>query len=97
MSDEYILELKDIVKLFPGVRALDGMAIKIRLGAVHVICGENGAGTFCCLSRNPAEVCRCRAGSVRSHVGRYGVQTSPIPLIDIISLQRYNFCMEVTC
>lgn len=44
MSNEYILELRDIVKLFPGVRALDGMAIKVRSGSVHVICGENGAG-----------------------------------------------------
>lgn len=44
MSSEYILELRDIVKLFPGVRALDGMAIKVRSGSVHVICGENGAG-----------------------------------------------------
>ena len=44
MSNEYILELRDIVKLFPGVRALDGMSIKVRSGAVHVICGENGAG-----------------------------------------------------
>ncbi|MDO4648387.1 MAG: sugar ABC transporter ATP-binding protein [Eubacteriales bacterium] len=45
MSDyQYVLELKDIVKLFPGVRALDGMAMKIRPASVHVICGENGAG-----------------------------------------------------
>ncbi len=41
---EYVLELNDIVKLFPGVRALDGMSMKIRPGTVHVICGENGAG-----------------------------------------------------
>ena len=41
---KYVLELNDIVKLFPGVRALDGMSLKIRPGAVHVICGENGAG-----------------------------------------------------
>ena len=41
---KYVLELNDIVKLFPGVRALDGMSLKIRSGAVHVICGENGAG-----------------------------------------------------
>lgn len=45
MSDyEYVLELRNIVKLFPGVRALDGMSLKVRPGAVHVICGENGAG-----------------------------------------------------
>ncbi|HBI73920.1 MAG TPA: D-xylose ABC transporter ATP-binding protein [Lachnospiraceae bacterium] len=39
-----ILELKSIVKDFPGVRALDGVSISIRPGSVHVICGENGAG-----------------------------------------------------
>ncbi len=44
MSEEYILELKNIVKLFPGVRALDGMNLHASPGKVHVICGENGAG-----------------------------------------------------
>ena len=37
-------EMKNIVKLFPGVRALDGMNLKIRPDKVHVIAGENGAG-----------------------------------------------------
>ena len=41
---EYILEMRNIVKVFPGVRALDGMSIKIRPGTVHAIAGENGAG-----------------------------------------------------
>ncbi|MEL7656043.1 MAG: sugar ABC transporter ATP-binding protein [Bacillota bacterium] len=40
----YILELKNIVKEFPGVRALDGINLSIRPGTVHVLCGENGAG-----------------------------------------------------
>lgn len=44
MEDKYILELRNIVKTFPGVRALDGMNLNVRKGAVHVICGENGAG-----------------------------------------------------
>ena len=38
------IELKDIVKLFPGVRALDGVSFDIREGEVHSLCGENGAG-----------------------------------------------------
>ena len=46
MSNEqpYVLEMRNIVKVFPGVRALDGVNLKVRAGKVHVICGENGAG-----------------------------------------------------
>ena len=40
----YVLEMRNIVKIFPGVRALDGVNLKVRAGKVHVICGENGAG-----------------------------------------------------
>jgi len=43
-TSEYVLEMRDVVKVFPGVRALDGVNLKIRPGKVHVICGENGAG-----------------------------------------------------
>ncbi|MGI6176277.1 MAG: sugar ABC transporter ATP-binding protein [Christensenellales bacterium] len=39
-----ILEMKNVVKDFPGVRALDGVSISVLPGTVHVICGENGAG-----------------------------------------------------
>lgn len=41
---KYVLELNGIVKLFPGVRALDGISLQILPGTVHIICGENGAG-----------------------------------------------------
>lgn len=43
-NPEYVLEMQGIVKLFPGVKALDGVNLKVRPGKVHVICGENGAG-----------------------------------------------------
>ena len=43
-NPEYVLEMQGIVKVFPGVRALDGVNLKVRAGKVHVICGENGAG-----------------------------------------------------
>jgi inositol transport system ATP-binding protein len=36
--------MRDVVKTFPGVRALDGVKLQVRPGKVHVICGENGAG-----------------------------------------------------
>ena len=41
---EYLLEMKGIVKQFGGVRALDGIDLKIRAGECIGLCGENGAG-----------------------------------------------------
>ncbi|MDO5563785.1 MAG: sugar ABC transporter ATP-binding protein [Eubacteriales bacterium] len=41
---EYRLEMKDIVKSFPGVKALDHAQLKLRPGTVHALMGENGAG-----------------------------------------------------
>ncbi len=43
MSDK-ILELQNITKYFPGIRALDGINLNIREGEVHALIGENGAG-----------------------------------------------------
>ncbi len=44
MSDKYILEMRHITKEFPGVKALDGVTLRVREGEIHAICGENGAG-----------------------------------------------------
>jgi len=41
---EYILEMKNISKQFPGVKALNNVQLKIKKGEVHVLVGENGAG-----------------------------------------------------
>jgi rhamnose transport system ATP-binding protein len=41
---ENILELKGISKVFPGVRALDGVCFDLRKGEIHALMGENGAG-----------------------------------------------------
>jgi methyl-galactoside transport system ATP-binding protein len=44
MSNEYILQIKEISKSFPGVQALDKVSINIRPHSVHALMGENGAG-----------------------------------------------------
>ncbi|HWS39490.1 MAG TPA: sugar ABC transporter ATP-binding protein, partial [Actinoplanes sp.] len=43
MSD-VVLRLTDVVKTFPGVRALDGVQLEVRAGEVHCLLGQNGAG-----------------------------------------------------
>ena len=41
---KYVLEMENISKEFPGVKALDNVQLKLRPGTVHALMGENGAG-----------------------------------------------------
>lgn len=41
---EYKLELRNVCKSFPGVKALDHANLAVRPGTVHALMGENGAG-----------------------------------------------------
>lgn len=41
---EYIIEMRDIVKDFPGIRANDHVTLQVRKGEIHALLGENGAG-----------------------------------------------------
>ena len=43
MSD-IILEMKNITKVFPGVKALNNVNLQVKQGEIHALVGENGAG-----------------------------------------------------
>jgi D-xylose transport system ATP-binding protein len=44
VDNDIILDVKNVTKRFPGVTALDNVAVQIRRGEIHGFCGENGAG-----------------------------------------------------
>ena len=44
MEHDILLQMVDISKSFPGVKALDGVSLNVHRGTVHALMGENGAG-----------------------------------------------------
>ena len=44
VANDILLEMKNISKTFPGVKALDNVSLTVRRGTVHALMGENGAG-----------------------------------------------------
>lgn len=44
MDNKNILEMKNIVKDFSGVKALDQVSLTVKQNEIHALCGENGAG-----------------------------------------------------
>lgn len=43
-NQEYILDIRNITKTFPGVKALTDVSFQVKKGSVHALMGENGAG-----------------------------------------------------
>ena len=43
-KDKYLLQMKNVVKNFPGVKALKGVDFNVEYGEIHALIGENGAG-----------------------------------------------------
>ena len=41
---EYLLEMRNITKEVPSVRALENVTFQVRKGEIHALVGENGAG-----------------------------------------------------
>ena len=44
MGKKVLLSIRDITKIFPGVKALDQVSLDVAQGEVHALVGENGAG-----------------------------------------------------
>ena len=44
MSEQFAVEMQNIVKTFPGIIACDDVTLEVRKGEIHALLGENGAG-----------------------------------------------------
>ncbi|ROO61683.1 ribose transport system ATP-binding protein [Micromonospora sp. Llam0] len=67
---DVVLRLTDVVKTFPGVRALDGVQLEVRAGEVHCLLGQNGAGK--------STLIKVLAGVHRPDSGRVEWQGRPV-------------------
>ncbi len=69
-SDSFLLEMLDIDKSFPGVKALDSARLQVRPGTVHALMGENGAGK--------STLMKCLFGIYRPDAGRILIDGRPV-------------------
>ncbi|MFY1637050.1 sugar ABC transporter ATP-binding protein [Solwaraspora sp. WMMB335] len=73
-AGEVVLRLTDVVKTFPGVRALDGVQLEVRAGEVHCLLGQNGAGK--------STLIKVLAGVHRPDSGRVEWQGHPVRFVN---------------
>ena len=71
-DSEIALEVKGLVKEYPGTRALDGVDIQIRRGEIHALLGENGAGK--------TTLIRSICGASRPTEGQIYIEGRPVEL-----------------
>ncbi|HET9609333.1 MAG TPA: sugar ABC transporter ATP-binding protein [Acidimicrobiales bacterium] len=66
-----LLEVRGLVKDYPGVRALDGVDLTVSAGQVHCVVGQNGAGK--------STLIKCVTGLVVPTGGTISVEGHPLP------------------
>ena len=69
-----LLEMRGIVKEFPGVRALDRVDLTLRPGTVHALMGENGAGK--------STLMKCMFGIYKMDEGQIKIDGEPVVIQD---------------
>lgn len=69
-ASEFVLEMTDIEKQFPGVKALDHAKLRLRPGTVHALMGENGAGK--------STLMKCLFGIYKQDGGEIRIDGQPV-------------------
>jgi len=73
-ADSPLLEVRGLVKDYPGVRALDGVDLTVTPGQVHCLIGKNGAGK--------STLIKCISGLVEPTAGEVRFEGEPLPVGD---------------
>ncbi|MEI9937646.1 MAG: ABC transporter ATP-binding protein [Pseudomonadota bacterium] len=79
------LELQDISKAYPGVRANDGVCLKVAEGEIHAVLGENGAGK--------STLMKIIYGAVQPDSGRISWQGKPVRVASPEQARRLGISM----
>ena len=82
---EYLLEMRDVSKSFPGVKALDHVQLKLRPGKVHALMGENGAGK--------STLMKCMFGIYKMDEGQIFIDGQPAVIKDPMDALRQGIAM----
>ncbi|MEA5015313.1 MAG: sugar ABC transporter ATP-binding protein [Candidatus Limiplasma sp.] len=82
---EYRLEMIDVSKSFPGVKALDHAQLKLRPGTVHALMGENGAGK--------STLMKCMFGIYKMDEGEILYEGEPVQVTDPLSALKLGIAM----
>ena len=69
-----LLEVRGLVKEYPGVRALGGVDLRVTSGQVHCLIGQNGAGK--------STLIKCVSGLVEPTAGEVRFEGEPLPVGD---------------
>lgn len=71
-NHEYVLEFDNVTKVFPGVKALDGVSLNLKRGEVLALVGENGAGK--------STLINCITGVLKPDAGEIRVDGTPVAM-----------------
>ena len=82
---EYRLEMRGVVKTFPGVKALDHAQLKLRPGTVHALMGENGAGK--------STLMKCMFGIYKMNEGEIYYEGEKVTISDPLSALKLGISM----
>ena len=82
---EYVLEMRDVSKSFPGVKALDHAQLRLRPGTVHALMGENGAGK--------STLMKCMFGIYKMDEGEILIDGAPVTIKDPLEARSKGISM----